>query len=230
MAHSASHTPQEGFTLVELLISILLTSIIMGAIYSVYRVQTHSAKVQEMRQEAQEYARSVMDIMVREIRNAGYNPASASSTTCTGTIVPGAPGVITATATSFRFTYDFQDPGGGAPNSLCNDTNEDITYDFATTGCPSGFGNVTRQDGGNPAQALTDCNIPDVTGQRLDLRYFTQAGAELSRPVTGADLATIQRVLITLTVQSKKPDAQFGGQLNAQMSSNADLRNRGLPQ
>ena len=45
-------------------LTILLSSIVMGAIYSVYRVQTHSMKVQENRMEAQEYARSVLDLMV----------------------------------------------------------------------------------------------------------------------------------------------------------------------
>src|SRR3970282_663502 len=84
--HVAHCTSRGGFTIVELLVSILLSSIIMGAIYSVYRVQTHSAKVQESRLEAQEYARSVLDMMVREIRNAGYNPLSATAgTNCAGT-------------------------------------------------------------------------------------------------------------------------------------------------
>src|SRR3990167_6466064 len=101
-----------GFTIVELLVSILLTSIIMGAIYSVYRVQTHSAKAQENRMEAQEYARSVLDMMVREIRNAAYNPLSATNgTNCAGGAA-GAPSVVTATATSVRFTYDFQNTSG----------------------------------------------------------------------------------------------------------------------
>src|SRR3990167_9234230 len=74
----AAMKTETGFTIIELLVSLLLTSIIMGAIYSVYRVQTHSAKIQENRLEAQEYARSVLDMMVREIRNAGYAPTGAA--------------------------------------------------------------------------------------------------------------------------------------------------------
>jgi prepilin-type N-terminal cleavage/methylation domain-containing protein len=213
---------KKGFTIVELLVSVLLTSIIMGAIYSVYRVQTHSAKVQENRLEAQEYARSVLDMMVREIRNAAYNPLSATlGTNCAGGLA-GAPGVITATATSVRFTYDFQGTtAGSAPNGHCNDSDEDIAYTYDTTGCAAGLGNVTRNGSGNP---LTICNVTS-----FDLRYFKQDGSELSRPVIAADLPNIQRVLITLTVQSLKPDTEFGGQLTATMTSNADLRNRGLP-
>jgi len=211
-----------GFTIVELLVSILLTSIIMGAIYSVYRVQTHSAKAQENRMEAQEYARSVLDMMVREIRNAAYNPLSATNgTNCAGGS-PGTPGVITATATSIRFTYDFQGGTGGIPDADCNDSDEDIAYAYDTTGCASGYGNVTRNGSGNP---LTICNVTSFS-----LSYFKQDGTALtSLPLSAADSLTIQRVLITLTVQSLKPDTEFGSQLTATMTSNADLRNRGLP-
>ena len=226
-------TRNAGFTIVELLVSVLLTSMIMGAIYSVYRVQTHSAKVQESRLEAQEYARSTLDMMVREIRNAAYNPLGAIAvgalgTNCAGGLA-GAPGIVTATATSIRFTYDFQGTtAGSAPNGTCDNADEDITYTY-TTGCSSGFGDVTRKEGTNAAQALTNCNVPDVNNQRLDIRYFKQDGTELSRPVIAADLPNIQRVMIALTVQSLRPDTEFGGQLNATMTSNADLRNRGLP-
>ena len=216
----------KGFTIVELLVSILLTSIIMVAIYSVYRVQTHSAKVQENRLEAQEYARSVLDMMVRKLRNAAYNPLGAVSvgalgTNCAGGLA-GAPGVVTATATSIRFTYDFQGTtSGSAPNGNCDNADEDITYTYDTSGCGAGLGNVTRNGSRNP---LTNCNVTS-----FDLRYFKQDGTELSRPVIAADLPNIQRVTIALTVQSLKPDTEFGGQLNATMTSNADLRNRGLP-
>ena len=226
---------KQGFTIVELLVSILLTSIIMGAIYSVYRVQTHSAKVQENRLEAQEYARSTLDMMVREIRNAAYNPFGAVSVGALGTNCAGGsagtPNVVTADVTTIRFTLDFQGTtAGSVPNGSCDNADEDITYAYDTAGCPSGFGNVTRKEGTNAAQTLTNCNVPDVNNQRLNIRYFKQDGNELtSLPLSAADRLTIQRVLITLTVQSLKPDTEFGGQLNATMTSNTDLRNRGLP-
>lgn len=227
---------KKGFTIIELLVSILLTSIIMGAIYSVYRVQTHSAKVQENRLEAQEYARSVLDMMVREIRNAAYNPLSATNgTNCAGGS-SGVPSVVTATATSIRFTYDFQNTAGTAstPDGQCDGPNEDITYQFQAPGpqnCPTGFGDITRtaknDSGTTTTESLTNCNVP-TGSSNFSLRYFNQAGAEFTPPGV-TDLPNIQRVLITLTVQSLKPDTEFGGQLNATMTSNADLRNRGLP-
>jgi Tfp pilus assembly protein PilW len=212
-----------------MLVSILITSLIVVAIYSIFRVQTHSVKIQENRLEAQEYARSVLDMMVREIRNAGYNPLSTSTgTNCGGTGNPAAaPGIITATANTLHFTYDFQGAGTPPvdPDGHCDDADEEIRYAFSTAGCPSGFGNITRQVGSGTAEPLTDCNVPSTT-DGFALAYYAQSSGTA---MTSIVLANIQRVGISLTVQSKRPDVEFGGQLNAVMTSNADLRNRGLP-
>ncbi len=224
------HGAHAGFTLAELLVSMLLSSIIMGGVYSVYRMQSHTMKIQEKRLDAQDYARSVLDMMVREIRNAGNNPkgavsAGALGTNCAGGSA-GAPGVVTAGAQSFRFTYDFQGTtAGSVPNGTCDNADEDITYALDAT-CSGGgsLGNITRNGSANP---LTDCNV--VTNS-FTISYFKQDGTSLTAPVTAGNLALIQRVQITLTVQSKNPDSQFGGQqLDATMTSSVDLRNRGLP-
>ena len=206
------HGAHAGFTLAELLVAMLLSSIIMGGVYSVYRMQSHTMKIQEKRLDAQDYARSVLDMMVREIRNAGYFPVGACTTSPVNTN-----GIITADSQTFRFVYDSNAANG------CADADENITFAWDTSGCTGVLGNITRNGTSNP---LTDCNVTS-----LDIRYFKQDGTELSRPVTGAtNLSSIQRVQITLTVQSKNPDSQFGGQqLNATMTSNVDLRNRGLP-
>jgi type IV pilus assembly protein PilW len=230
---AATRLSCSGFTIVEFLVAILLTSVIMGAIYGVYRIQTHSVKVQETRLEAQEYARAALDMMVREIRNAGYNPLGAISlptapgTNCGGVGIAAAPGVITANATTFSFSYDFQGIVGPpvAPDGNCDDTDEVITYQYQAPGpqnCASGFGDITRTANG-ATEPLTNCNVP-TGSSNFSLSYFKQDGT----PATG--LADIQRVLIELTVQSMNTEAEFGGgQLNATMTSNADLRNRGLP-
>jgi type IV pilus assembly protein PilW len=205
------HGAHAGFTLAELLVSILLSSIIMGGVYSVYRMQSHTMKIQEKRLDAQDYARSVLDMMVREIRNAGYFPVGACTTSPVNTN-----GIITASSQTFRFVYDSNAANG------CADADENITFAWDTSGCTGGLGNITRNGSTNP---LTDCNVSSFT-----ISYFKQDGTSLTAPVTGTNLALIQRVQITLTVQSKNPDSQFGGQqLNATLTSNVDLRNRGLP-
>ena len=143
----------------------------------------------------------------------------------------GAPAIITATGTAITFTYDFRGSAASSdPDGDCDDPNEELTYQYESPGpqnCASGFGDVTRR-GKNDAlafvtQPLTDCNVP--TGG-FTLTYYAQNFTTAMSPI---DAPTVQRVQVTLTVQSKNPDQQFGGQLNATMTSNADLRNRGLP-
>ncbi len=222
----SSCTSHRAFSLIELMVAILLSSVVMGAIYSVYRFQTRSLKVQGDRIEAQEYARSVLDLMVREIRNAGYAPTGA---VCAG--------VVTADAQTIQFMYDSE------PNGLCDSADEDITYSFVP-GCAAGMGNITRKEGTNAAVQLTDCNIPVGTAN-FSFTYYpkdcnnnfstpvgTPAGGPPVCPTTpgghAGTLADVQRVSITVTVQSKNPDPEFGGQLTATMTSNVDLRNAGL--
>ena len=209
-----------GFTLAELLVSTLLTFFVMGAVYGVFRVQTRSIKSQESRLVAQEYSRAVLDMMVREIRNAAYTPTGAA---CAG--------IVAANAQTIQFTLDANGDGN------CGGANEDITYTFSTAGCAVGFGNITRTDNNTgappPPQPLTNCNISSPggnPGNNFALAYFLQnSTGPMALPVTGADLATIQRVQINLAVQSTSPDNEFGGgQLNAAILSNVELRNRGL--
>jgi len=220
----ASFALPGGYSLIELLVTIVLSFIVMGAIYSVYRFQTRSLKVQENRMEAQRYVRSVLDLMVREIRNAGYDPT-----------VAGCAGIQIADAQRVQFRYDAN------ANGVCTDLDENITYDFVT-GCATGLGNITRQEGTNAAVAITDCNIPDDPG-KFSLAYYPKdCSNNFSTPVgtgtaacpgtAGGDagtLVSVQRVKITVTGHSKNPDTDFGGQLKSTMTSNVDLRNIGLP-
>lgn|SRR3989338_1596653 len=215
---------QAGFTMPELLLSALLASTVMAAFYSVYRVQIHTVKLQENRLDAQDYARATLDMIVREIRNAAFNPQGAVSGTalgtgCAGALLPGAPGVLAADGKTFSFTTDSRGNSvSSPPDGSCDDPDEQMTYVYDTSGCPAGLGNITRN-----GESLTDCNV-----KSFDLRYFRQDGTEIARPVTAVDLPNIQRVLVAVTIESLNGDAQFGGPMVATMTSNADLRNRGL--
>ena len=108
--------------MVELFVSIFLTLIIMSVVFSVYRLQTRTLKVQEKRLDAQQYVRSILSLMVREVRNVGHFPVGTCSTTPAHTL-----GIILADRQSFHFVYDSDDDGD------CSDPNENILYSFDTT-------------------------------------------------------------------------------------------------
>lgn len=207
----------DGFTLVELLVASALMLMVLGAVYTLYRVQTHSTKVEANRLEAQEYANAVLDLMLREIRNAGG---------CSG-------GIISAAKQTLRIAYDTNG------DNDCLDSNEDITFAFDATGCATGYGNITRTTL-LPAQGqpLTDCNVPTGAGNFSFTYYPQQTSSSAPAPFcffpgdpagcsSALDLNAVQRITISVIVHAKNPDAQFGGQLSAAMTSNVDLRNRG---
>ena len=209
---------EKGFTLTELMVAIVLMSMSLTAFYSVYHVQTRSLKVQENRMEAQVYARSVLDTMVREIRSAGYFPDAA----CTSPSNVG--GIVAADDQTLQFVYDAD------ADNACASANENITYAFDTASK-----NITRSADGGAAQELTDGNT-----SAFQFTYYPRQTSGVSPApfcvipsfptgCTGdlaSNLANVYRVKIQLTVQSKNPDPEFGGQLLATMTSNVDLRNR----
>ncbi len=220
---------EAGFTLTELLVATLLTTGVMGAMYHVYRIQTHSVKLQEGRLEAQEYGRAALDLMVREMRNVGHFPTTITSLTDPlSTCTPLLGGIVTAAAQSFSFNLDADGNGN------CGGANERITYAFSG-------GNITRTTGGGAAESLTDGNATSLQF----IYYPAQAGGSpppycyaaegdlvvngvLCSGIATTNLASIQRVSILLTVQSKRVDSEFGAPFVVEMKSNVDLRNRGL--
>jgi Tfp pilus assembly protein PilW len=203
---------QRGFTLSELMIAAGLSLAVMASIYGLFRSQTHTIKGQESRMEAHEYAMSVLDIMVREIRNTGYFP---TGTACANVSNTG--GIVsTTTAQSFRFVYDTNGDG------VCE---EDISFAYDGT-------NVLRN-----SQSLTDGNVtalqftyyPQQTSGTAPAPFCVSTGipAGCSGNLS-SNLGAVQKITISVTVQSKNPDVQFGGQSTVTMSSSADLRNHGL--
>lgn len=214
---------QRGFTLVELILAMGMLSITLGAFYSVYRMQTRSLKSQDDRLEAQQTARVALEFMVREMRNAGYNPANTTSGNNCGDGVAGTPGIITASATTFHFSYDADGDGH------CSSTGENIKYDFNAA-------NVTRAVDGGAAESITDGNTnnllfiyyPQQISGTPPSPYCSSAGTPSGCSGTlASNIDNVKRVSIQVTIQSQNANDDFGGgQLIVTLASNVDLRNR----
>jgi prepilin-type N-terminal cleavage/methylation domain-containing protein len=70
---------EKGFTLVELLVALALGMIALAAFYSVFFIQQQRFDVEEQVVELQQNIRSGMDVMVMEIRMAGFDSSSANN-------------------------------------------------------------------------------------------------------------------------------------------------------
>jgi type II secretory pathway pseudopilin PulG len=206
---------QRGFTLSELLIAAGLSLAVMASIYGLFRSQTHTIKGQESRMEAHEYAMVVLDTMIREVRNAGYFP---TGTPCTNVSNTG--GIVaTPTADSLRLVYDTNGDGS------CE---EDVSFTYDSVNK-----NILRN-----GSALTDGNAttiqftyyPQQTSGTAPAPYCVSTGIPTGCSGNlASSLSSVQKITVSITVQSKSPDVQFGGQSTITMSSSADLRNHGLP-
>ena len=206
---------QAGFSLIELLVAMGFSLAILASVFGFFRAQTHTTKGQESRMEAHEYAMAVLDSMVREIRNTGYFPNNGTPCTNianTGGIVAG------ASADSFRLVYDTDNDG------VCE---QDIsfTYDGANKNILRNLEALT--DGNATAVAFT--YYPQQTSATAPSPYCVSGGVPSGCSGTlAANLSNVQKIAISVTVEAKSPDTQFGGGSTTTMSSTADLRNHGL--
>lgn len=98
-ANIPSQHGERGFTLIELLIAMVISSMVLGAVYGAYKVQQDHGLAQEQVTEMQQNLRVGLNALVREARHAGYDPDDNGY------------GITGLDANSFRFTMDNDDGG-----------------------------------------------------------------------------------------------------------------------
>jgi type IV pilus assembly protein PilW len=188
---------KSGFTMVELLVALCLSSIVAMAIYKSFGAQQKVYNVQDQSVEMQQNVRIALDLMVKEIRMAGCDPLGSSGAT-----------IVSATSNSLNFTLDITggeadsidndfdgtvDEAGERSDGDCNDTNENITYALFTDtdGIPS-----LGRSGTSMAQNITN----------LELYYTLDDGTQTLAPT---DLTRIRAVQITILARSGFSDKDY---------------------
>ncbi|MEH0022022.1 MAG: prepilin-type N-terminal cleavage/methylation domain-containing protein [Desulfobacter sp.] len=86
---------EKGFSLIELMIALAIFSMIVGFMATSKTRQQETNVTQLQAVEMQQNVRTVMFMMKKNIRQAGFNPTASDQ----------GQGIITATATSFSFSY-----------------------------------------------------------------------------------------------------------------------------
>jgi type IV pilus assembly protein PilW len=116
--HISLRCSNQGFTMVELLVAMVVALLAMGAIYSTFLNQQKSYLVQGETAAMHQNIRAAMFYLQREIRMAGCDPTGNANAR-----------IITANATSINFTEDVRgDLDGSDSDGDTDDANEDITY------------------------------------------------------------------------------------------------------
>jgi len=184
----------EGFSLVELLVAMAVGIVVLGAMYSVFTIQNKTFTDQEELVVMQQNVRAAMDVMVREIGMAGYDPTRVNSDDDSSNDFYG----VTVNSSQLQIKADL---GGSGIDSS---SQENIIYKF--------FGSpdykITRNIGvGN--QTLAE-NIESFTFKYLKSSDPTDTSTDHSSDVEATRSPDVRQIRITITGRTAKPSTTNG--------------------
>ena len=199
-----SGTPgaQQGFSLVEFLLSTLIMLIIAGSVFSLLSQTETTASYQTEVQGVLENTRIAMETVERILQQAGNDPLGA-----------GFPGIIITSSTQVRVQSDITGLGPGAdkgdPDGVTDDSGEDYIIQYNA--------------GARTIELVTPARTVQPIASNItafSMQYFDRAGAAAA---AGNDVC---RIRISLTGTSPVRDLQTGDTFAMQLTSNVQLANR----
>ena len=207
-----------GVTLIEQVVALLLGAIVISSLYEFYRAELFRTISQEAKTSTLEDARGALDIIVRDLRNAGSWGAGSAPPERGGTDDPNNDADTNCNrvyAASGAMVHVQMDLNG---NGNCADTEprENIRYELTgpTSTCPGT--NIIRRNG--------DClvaNVKTITAGKL-FSYYDVTGADLG---DSPSPTAIKRIRVAFAVQVKNPDPRVGGNMTTTLSTSIELRN-----
>ena len=188
---------KKGFSLIELLIAMVIASIVMGAIYSVYRSQTKTYRAQQLIVQMQQNVRAALYLLETDIRMAGYSvtdpPAPAGFVQNFADL--GTPHDGSGAATddnNIAFTVDSDDSG------TIDTTSAAAAFEIIAYRLNSANTTMERWDGANGVWRAAAEQITD-----LSFTYHREDDSQIAFPLTAADFADIRSVEVTITATSR---------------------------
>lgn len=178
---------EQGFTLVELLVSVAILGIAMTAIYSSYLAQQKTFLVQTQVAGMQQNIRAGMHHMVSDIRMAGYDPENAETFGMASSLSGFSGSGATCDSTNIAFTLDFD-----GDRTLDLNDNEMVAYRLNGTDLQS----FTTASGGSW----------QTIAQNIDALNFVFLN---SAKGATTDLASVRFVEITVVARTGRPDRDY---------------------
>lgn len=175
----ASRSAVQGFTLVELMVAMAISSIVAAAIYLAFSTQQKSWNTQEQVTQMQQNLRAGLRVLSDELMLAGYDPEGYAGA-----------GFVTATATAVRFTMNLDSDSGDTDVS---DDGEDITYQLNGN---AQLCRVNGDPGSNTCEPIAD-GI-----EQIEFFYTLEDGTATTAP-SSAQLIQIRSVQVSLLARSE---------------------------
>ncbi len=219
-----------GFTLVEMMISVLISAAIMGAVYATYQAQRKSMTNQQSITAMQQDLRAATVVLERDLREAGVDPFDP----------PAGAGFITATSTSIQFTRDI---GGDliSPNEadgILDDLDETVAFrlnndadndGIVDGGVPGANWTVNINNPGaiarnsmNPDGTMSGFQVMAPNIDALEFNYLLEDGTQTLAPT---NLNLIRAVQVSVLSRSGRADPQFTNTLTYTPGSGAVIWN-----
>ncbi len=179
---------QNGITLIELLVAFVICAIVVGGIYRVFVAQSKAYTVQDQVVEVQQNIRTAMEIMLRDIRMAGYDNDSLTSKISIDNPI------INATDHSITVDYEYDDTH-----------RYEIAYSLMN-------GNLIRQLTIYPDVGPSLPSTPETILENVDALNFTygvsinDSGALDRWAINVADIKGNEKVVAVRVVLTAKPD------------------------
>jgi prepilin-type N-terminal cleavage/methylation domain-containing protein len=208
---------ENGFTLVEAIVALFISSLMLVAIYSAMDMAQKSATKIEKRVVGQQDARGALELMSLEIQMASYNPRSsrtiwANPASCSGA-TPNMTyrGIQEAGANTLTIEMDINDNG----TISAADPNEIIKYDYVANTDSQYLERTINCNASSTHPFLgglaADIDSKTVLVKNFEVgipvfRYFDGSGTELLPPVT-TSIPDIRMVEITLVIDTYSADA-----------------------
>ena len=216
---------QAGFSLIEVMVSILVLTIIMGAVFAQVNNVQKKTKVESLKLDLTQEGREFVDQFVRDIHMSGYPTSKLFQTTTTATTQSVALGLVLATPTEMRFEGDVYGDGNA------NATVYTVSYKYFAVdpdpNCPCVRRSVAPKDPAvnpvtgypNPIYYTEVQNVIDPTGMaQVIFTYFQAsgdpvdvgAGININTPAGLSTIQLIDAIKVNLNTRSLQFDPHTG--------------------
>lgn len=193
---------ESGFSIIELLIAVTVMLVVLGLVGSLLSQSLSTRQRETSRTDALTSAQAALNVMSREIANAGYGLTDH--------------GIVLADSNNQRLRFISNVSNN---NAILTNRYENVTYFWDST-----TSSILRHDAngggtGSPQTSIIINRISDV-----NFRYFNYTGSDSLATETTTPTASTGRVRVTLTVSLENIQGQPLGQ-SVVLVSDVTLRN-----
>jgi len=204
---------EKGLTLVELMIVMVLSLLLMAAVYYTYLLQSKSGQVQFQVAATQQDLRAVMEMISLDVQHAGMDP----------TLTNSIQGIVSVDSglTALRMRMDFL-PTNPLGDGLTNGANEDITYRLSGN-------DLQRVDNNGGITQVLARNVTNLNftyrGRQSDGTIYDINPTGAGNALTSGEAEAVRYVRVRLFMQTDRVDPDTGNRITRTLERTICRRN-----